>query len=379
MRNDSKVIHNNRKRMISDMILNISAAAIPVAMLQLFIFPLLGRRLLDDEYGLMITIYSLWSMISNTLGNVIFNVRLIKNSEYEDNSVEGDFLVILSHYYIANIIIIAFMTAYYNGGFALISVFLSIIASSLLFLKAYLDVGFRLIINFKYVTISGGLVGLGFVIGCFIAIYTNLWEMVFITGYLFGCVFAILKTNLLSEKRIKTPLYNQTIKDCLKLTGASIIATMMTYADKLVLFPIMGGHYTAIYYNATLLSKIVGMVTGPASGVILTYLSKKKNASNNSFNKMLFIGLIIVTICYFIVLIVYRPIMTILYPSWVDEIMHYIPFTTMNVSLLALISMLNPYVLKFCDLKWQMFINGNGVIIYFVAALLLWHFLYYYS
>jgi len=364
----------NKRRIVLDMILNVSAAAIPLAMLQLLVYPILSRYLIENEYGLMITMYSLWLMISNTLGNVIFNVRLIKNNKYEENRLQGDFLVIVLRYAILNAIIVSAVTFYYDGGFELKHFILSLCVACILFLKSYLDVCFRLVIDFRAVTISGILVAVGFLLGSFAAIKTGIWEFIYIVGYSFGCVYAIKKSDLMKESRTKTPLFKETQLDCNKLMVASIVANLMTYADKLVIFPLMGGKAVAVYYNATLLAKIVGMVTGPSSGVILTYLAKRKSGDGKSFKKMLIVGLIVVTIGYFVVLLLSRPIMSILYPMWVDEIMIYIPVTTINVSILALISMLNPFVLRYCDMKWQILISGGGVIVYFIAALVLWHF-----
>lgn len=363
-----------KKKMIMDMVLNVSAAAIPLAILQLVAYPVLSRHITENEYGLMITMYSLWLLISNTLGNVIFNVRLIKNNEYEDKHLRGDFLIIFLQYAVFNIICIAIITLYFNHGFSALHFLLSLVIASVLFIKAYVDVGFRLIIDYRSVTISGFIVGGGFLLGTIIAIETGIWEIIFIIGYSAGCLYTIAKSKLLSEGLKKTSMYHETRTDCLKLTAASIISHIMTYADKLVLFPLMGGKVIAIYYNATLLAKIVGMVTGPSSGVILTYLSKDKNSNQQSFNRMLIIGICVVTAGYFLVILFARPIMGLLYPQWVNEIMRYIPITTINVSILALISILNPFVLKFCDLKWQIVISGGGVAVYFFAALILWHF-----
>ena len=59
----------NRK-FFTDIILNIIAGAMPMAMLQLIIYPKIAKVAGGDEYGLMLTIYSVWIMVSNSLGNV---------------------------------------------------------------------------------------------------------------------------------------------------------------------------------------------------------------------------------------------------------------------------------------------------------------------
>lgn len=44
------------------MCLNIIAVTIPVAVLQLIVYPITAKSIGGDSYGLMITIYSVWIM-----------------------------------------------------------------------------------------------------------------------------------------------------------------------------------------------------------------------------------------------------------------------------------------------------------------------------
>ena len=134
----------------------------------------------------------------------------------------------------------------------------------------------------------------------------------------------------------------------------------------------MGGYAVSIYYTAAILGKIVGMVTGPINSVILSYISKWESNNRRLITKILLLGIVLCIVGYIITMIVSRPVLNILFPQWVDEVMHYIPITTINVLLLVLISILSPFVLKFCDIKWQIIINGAGVVVYFVCALALW-------
>ena len=54
--------------------------------------------------------------------------------------------------------------------------------------------------------------------------------------------------------------------------------------------------------------------------------------------------------------------------------MKLLPFTTAAIVIQALNAFLNPFVLKFYDIKWQIVINVSSAGIYFVGALVLWYF-----
>ena len=45
----------------------------------------------------------------------------------------------------------------------------------------------------------------------------------------------------------------------------------------------------------------------------------------------------------------------------------------MTILLLALIAFVQPFVLKFCAIHWQIVINSIGAVVYFVSALVLWN------
>lgn len=362
------------KKIILDMILNIIAATIPVAVLQLIVYPITAKNIGGDEYGLMLTIYSVWIMISNSLGNVLNNVRLLWNGEYEEGEIKGDFNILLIQWGVINAVIIGAVIVFYCDGFNLVHVGLGIVVSLLVIAKAYLEVGFRLILNYKSIVINNIMQSMGFFIGAYITAATGVWESIFILGYLFSCIYCVVKTNLLKEPFCKTGIFKRVNKDSNKLIIATVISNMMTYADKLVLYPLMGGTAVSIYYTATILGKIMGMLTGPINSVILSYISKWKADNRNLITKILLLGIGLCIIGYVVTLVLSRPVLGMLFPQWVDEVMHYIPITTVNVLLLVLISMLSPFVLKFCDMKWQIVISGISVVIYFICALVLWNY-----
>lgn len=361
-----------KRKAISDMVLNIIAAAIPVAVLQLVVYPISAKQLGGEEYGLMLTIYSIWIMISNTMGNVLNNIRLLYNSEYEHKGVQGDFLIMLRRWSVVNALVTGITILIYSGFQGVVHILLGIMIACLVLIKAYTEVGFRITINYKAITINNALQSIGFIIGCIISVYTDYWEFIFLVGYLISCVYCVVKTGLLRESVQKTLLYNKVTTDAYKLVVATAITSLINYADKLILYPLLGGYAVSIYYTATILGKIVSMLTNPINNVILTYIAKWKSNNERIMLGVLTTATIVVIIGYIVTLLFARTVMGFLYPQWVNEAMTYIPITTANVALMTIISTVNPFILKFCEMKWQIIIKGISAIVYFVSALLLW-------
>ena len=144
-------------------------------------------------------------------------------------------------------------------------------------------------------------------------------------GYILSCVFCEIKTKLLKEPIRKTSIFCEVRKDAYSLVFAAVINNLINYADKLVLYPLMGGTAVSIYYTATILGKITGMLTGPINSVILSYITRWDKTKANVFSKVLMIGTIVIVIGYGCTLFISRPIINLLFPQWVDEVMEIIP------------------------------------------------------
>ena len=246
--------------------------------------------------------------------------------------------------------------------------------ATLILLKSYFEVGLRIKLNYVAILFNGLLQSAGFVIGLCVFYFTGVWQAVFIFGFSFCVCFTILKTGMLKEQSKKTMLYDTVNRDVNLYTIATFSNSSMSYADKLVLYPLMGGHVVSIYYTATILGKIVSMVSGPITSVILSYISKWNRDKKSIFSKVLILGGGLAIIGYVITMLISRPVIELLFPQWLDEVMIYIPITTVAIVIQTLNSFLNPFILKFYDIKWQIVINIISVSVYFLGSLILWHF-----
>ena len=367
-------IQNKKIRLVLDMGLNIFAVGFPVAMLQLIVYPFISRKTDTDSYGLMITMYSAWMVLSNSLGNVLNNIRLLHQNEYEEKNITGDFNILLRRWEVINLTVVLILTLYYVQRFNITDIIFSLLIATFVLLKAYLEVGFRIKLNYRSILMNGLLQGAGFLLGTLVFSVTGIWQFVFLFGFLFSMTYSAVRTKLLREPCIRTELYGIVSKNTIQYTIATFSNSMMSYADKMVLYPLMGGHAVSVYYTATILGKIVSMLTGPITSVVLSYISKWNQKNRNIFSKVLFSGALLAVLGYFVTLFISRPVIAFLFPQWVQEVMKLLPFTTAAIVIQALNAFLNPFVLKFYDIKWQIVINVSSAGIYFVGALVLWNF-----
>ncbi|UPO98532.1 hypothetical protein MKD34_09625 (plasmid) [Cetobacterium somerae] len=353
------------------MFVNIIASFIPILFLQFILLPIIGRKYDEATYGLMLTIISLVTLSTQSLSIALTNSRLLKNSEYTEKNTVGDFNILLVAYCMINSIVVSVGTYLYEDKFNSLNILLVVFLSNLQLIRKYTLVSFRLKINYTGILNSNIFLIIGYLIGVIVFIYTKKWEVVYIFGEMISLISILKRSNILSESYRKTILFKETFKHSSTILVASFLGTASSYIDRLILFPILGGKIVTVYYVSSLLGKTLSLLIGPINNVLLTYISKMKKIEKNSFDFLVIFSAILGGISYFIIIVVSKPLLKILYPLYVNEAMKLIYITTLTSIILMLSNVINPIIMKFCDIKWQMWINIFNNFNYIVLSLLL--------
>lgn len=328
----------------------------------------------SDDYGLLVTILALLNVVPATLGNVLNNIRLLHETDYQEKNVHGDFNLLLIISEAANIIIVGIFVVAYSGNIVFIDVLLTTCVAVVWLLREYFIVAFRLIINYKAILLNNIIMVIGYGVGYGLFLIFGQWQIIYLSGYCFSLAYIIVHCSLWKEPIQKTELFKMITSESTMLLVAGLLTRVIIYADKLLIYPILGGTMVAIYYAATIFGKVVSLVVNPVSSVALTYLSKRKSKDNKMFSYTLLIGFVVCLVGYIACIIISKPLLKILYPDFVDEAMHYILLTTGVAVLTAWISLINPFIMKFFSMKWQIAINGGTAAIYVILSMTLLHF-----
>lgn len=366
-----KDIIRKYKRAYWDIMLNTLAMGISLIVLEIFIYPFLAKELSSETYGQMQTIVSLEYLIGATLGQALSTTRLVQQARYNREGLEGDFSVLALIALPSAVLITLIVCQVYFDDLDIISKILIGLFSISICAENYLEVGFRIELNYKKVLICRFLSCIGYMIGFFIFTFCLYWEFVFLVSFLLQIVYCIKRSKLLQEHKGCTPLFKHTGITYLALNISMCLSKALTYIDKLILYPVLGGYAVSVYFTATLMGKLVLKILEPINNVILSYLAKKTKISNNLWRTALLLGLIFCVIAYFGCLLISRPVLLLFYPQWTDSAMTLIPITTLILCISALTSILYPFSLKILKMSYQCLINGTCLIVYVIGLLLL--------
>ncbi|MFW7420201.1 lipopolysaccharide biosynthesis protein [Vagococcus fluvialis] len=365
-----------KKKIVFDSFFNIIATAIPIIALQLVILPIIGLRLGQNEYGLVITFISITTVFSIPFGNVLNNLRLLVEDEYQENRIVGDFNYLLLVSLMINSILVIIILFFMKNKIDIIDFSLLLLMSGLNIIREYFLVSFRLELNYRKILENNFYQAIGYLIGVLIFFIIPYWELIYISGFLLSIYFILKNSKLHKESLSKTIYFKSTLKKSVVLFISTFLKTFITYADRLLLFPLLGATAVSIYYSSSVVGKILGMAIMPISGVLLSYLRNSKELSNKKFFKMCGILIIISIIGYFIINWVSIPVLKILYPKWYLESQKLISINTATALIITMTSIIHPFILKFRDIKWQMIINIVNLISY---MLFIYIFYYYFG
>lgn len=353
------------------MALNIIATAIPTFVLQLLILPNLAKFMSDDNYGALVTILALLNVLPSTTGNVLNNIRLLYDENYKEEGLQGDFNVILTILEVFNFLTVIVFLLFYLPGVTWWSLLLTGLVTMLWLAREYFIVAFRLVINYKAILLCNIICVAGYGVGYVLFRLIGDWQYIYIFGHLFSLVYCIIRSPLWKEPFKITARFKRTSTQGLLLLIAKVFNRVLTYADKIIIFPVLGGALVSVFYTATVFGKVVSLVITPINSVVLTYLSKVKNKKDNMFKSALLIGIVVCAVGYVVCVAISRPVLSILYPQFVDDAMNYIFVTTGTTVLYALTSIVDPFIMKFFDMKWQIAINGGTVVVYLALCITL--------
>lgn len=347
------------------------AVILQIGTIQLIILPQVSRIMNNEDYGLMLTLISVVDIIAITLGATLCNVRLISLSEYKDKGLNGDYNIYCVFYASISAILTMIISLFYIKKFSFHIIFIGIMAATA-FLFSYSQVSIRLNKKFHYDLISSLLLSLGFLMGYLLYRVTNLWPLIYISGYSFGSVFCgIIVGKFYQEPIYITSQFNKTNKKIIELGSSSFIKQLTTYADRLILYPILGGKLVAIYYAATLVGKVVSLASTPLNSLFLSYIDKPKDNIKQYLTKIILYSLIFSFFLYWICLLCSRPILFILYPQYYESAMSIIYLTVFSAMIEVVISIITPFTLKLFDTSLQIIISIISTSIYFCSTLIL--------
>lgn len=352
------------KKIILDFGYNIVATMVVTIVLQLVVYPFLATFFSKETYGLLLTIMGIANIFVVSFGGGLNNVRLIHGSIYEEKKITGDFnILLLFSVSIGTIIFdIIVATQFKIDGVSLLFLSLYVLVGVVI---NYWTVSYRIIINYKSNLFYNVVLSIGYLIGIVVTKKTENWTIVFVLGEVLGLFFLLKTTFLYREKITVSELFPKTMKAFLVLVGTNCIANIVTYLDRIFLYPMLGGEQVTIYTVSSFVGKSVGLLITPIAGVLLSYYSQKSfKMTVKKYWTVNGITLFAGTLMGIIAVVIAPWITGVLYPTVIYEARDYLVIANVASIIGAITNIVSPSVLKFANIFWQIVVQIIYAMVY---------------
>lgn len=255
--------------------------------IQLVVYPALQSRMGADAFGVALSLFSVVSIMCCAYGSGANYSRMVAAAR--EDVVKGDYSVFILVISLISIIVsvISIFAVGWSDAANLIGLSALMVFS---IVRYYSDVDFRLSLNYKGFFIYYLVVSVGYLVGTgilwfgssYIAI-SEWWWISIALGEAAAFVYVRIKGSIYQKPYLEhSEQFKTHIKSIVTLSSAYLISATIMNADRILILAFVGAAEVSIFYTASLLGKTVALLTSPLNGVIVGYLSKRKEPITRS-------------------------------------------------------------------------------------------------
>jgi len=344
---------------LGDSLWSIFGLVLMNAVAQIALYPFLFSQLGKDAYGQMLHLMAYINILSVS-GGCAANLARMTAPEKDRMKNGGDYNVFLLLVALLGIpytlLIRRFDGAYMDTP---TTVWFYALFVAMLF-RYYADVCYKLTLNYRLYFVYYTVIGAGYAGGVFLFRTTGIWPLAILLGEALGVLFAYIVGPTLRNRPVSlSPAWQKAWHLMLVLCLSEGVSNLIFNADRLFLEWMVSQEAVTIYYTATLVGKIMSLVTVPLSGVLIGYLARYEGKFSRRIMRWVLFGslgtiILFTGACvlggYLLTLWRYKEILGDVRPYLlVGSLAQVVYFTTGVVTVV---------LIRFAKKVYQVFING---------------------
>ena len=365
----SSILKNSETRKkILGLVYSVGAIGIFNAVIQFFVYPQMEKETGAAAFGVALSVLSIISIADNACGYAAGCARLLDSEKGETNN--GDYNLMLL---IMGVICAAIGTVYLYtlGLFTPLNVVLFCLLSFFTMLRYYSETEFKIKADFFRYMIYYILISVGYILGVYLFKISGQWMLAILAGEVLCFIYAVLRSSLYRPPFFKiTGQFKGIFSSISFLLFSTLLENTTLHADKIVLLAITGdGGVVTTYYIASLVGKVIAMLTTPINAIVLSYLVKYKGALTKKFWTIVVVAVTAGAAFVFLGCLVVSPIVIkILYSENYAEALPYIVPAILGQVLYFASGVLINTLLRFKGERDQFIFNALYAIEFFVCV-----------
>lgn len=364
------------KHIAGDLTYSVLGLIVMNGLIQLALYPFLNKIMGADKFGNVLYILSIVSIIGVTFGSAANYSRMIRSRLCKDN-INGDY-----NRFLIAIAVLAIPVFYVNlqltNNFHWIDFVMLCLLVGFSVFRYYGDVEFRLTLNFRGYFIYYLLISLGYLVGMLIFKFTGIWLLAILIGEISAFVYVFSYGSIYSKPFLaKSDIFTTNIKSMVVLSCSNFVGAIILNADRIIIRWGIGAEAVTVFYAATLLGKIVALLSTPVNSLIISYLTKYGDRlSKKQFaiiaGAMAVLGILCVALCT----IVSHIFLRLMYENVYLQTKPYLMIAIAGQIFYFLSSILMVIILRYSSEKLQVYINLVYLTVFLAVVLpatLIWN------
>ena len=365
----SLFVGENRQKILN-LIYSIGAVAIFNMVIQLLVYPAFERKLGEESYGVALSVISLLAITAGTFGYAVNCSRLLGIEKGRTANSDYNFILLFMGI-LGSVIGVVYILRL--GMDSPLSMILYVVLMFATMLRYYSEVEFKISTNFLGYMIYYILISVGYTLGLFVFHLNGEWMIPLIIGESLSVLYVVIRGSIYRKPFIKPTAHLWAVVGSIGfIFFSALIDNITLHADRILLLAITGdGSAVTVYYIASLVGKIVSMLTLPINAILISYLVRYDGgltkklwliviAAASVFGALGFAGCMIVS-----------PILIrILYPDMLGAVTPYLASAILGQIFYFVSGMLMMVLLRFKGEKKQLIFNSAYAVVFFscVAA-----------
>ncbi len=290
-------------KVVRDLIFSVGGLVAMNGVIQLLLYPQIKRTLGSEKFGDILSILAVVSVLATAIGTGANYARMVAKTKNRGGN--GDFNVFLLLSFIPVAIISVISSVLILGEKGIVFNALLIALSFLSVLRYYGDVEYRLNVNFVLFFVYYLLISVGYVVGTFMikgGVFGDrlTWVTAIILGELLAVGFVAVSGSIFKGREALkvSPEFCANMKTVMFLVATNFINALVLQADKLLLNVFVNGEAVTVFYIATLIGKVIAMLTTPLNGIIIGYLTRYKGKFTAKFFTVVTVASLAVSVIF---------------------------------------------------------------------------------
>ena len=364
---------------VKDFILGAVGLIVMNAAMSLLVMPSIERTLGAEFQGRVLYYTSLASYLASIGFGLNYGRMKVYAKDRESSNGEFNIMLVGAAVITAVITIAAILI---KKDTAETSWILIVIFMILTVIRAYADVAFRLVVNYRRFSLFYCAIGLGYALGLLLFKLTGAWILIFYTGELFGLIFVFLAGTIFKPPYFeRTERFTEHVKGTAVITGSFLLSDFVSAADRLLIPTLLAGGavfntvfysgdtLTSLFYYASFVGKIMSLLSTPLNGVLSGYIAREEGGlAPKTFLKVIALLFGVVVLVTGVSYGGSHLFVYLFYPDWYDAVRPLFLLANAGQVLFFICNTLMVVVLRYTEEKIQMIVSGCYIAAFFAAA-----------